>query len=127
MKKIFIITGEYSGDIHASNVVKELRALNSDIQIECPKYRELTDKELFSLEKRCKYYEDLSEERYYKLHKILENDEIRKKMNLISPISGRKRVNLKNDLTKKDNFLNFQSLSQSESTDIGLLGSNDSK
>lgn len=34
MKKIFIITGEYSGDIHASNVVKELRALNSDIQIE---------------------------------------------------------------------------------------------
>lgn len=79
------------------------------------------------MEKRCKYYEDLSEERYYKLHKILENDEIRKKMNLISPISGRKRVNLKNDLTKKDNFLNFQSLSQSESTDIGLLGSNDSK
>lgn len=79
------------------------------------------------MEKRCKYYEDLSEERYYKLHKILENDEIRKKMNLISPIAGRKRVNLKNDLTKKDNFLNFQSLSQSESTDIGLLGSNDSK
>lgn len=34
MKKIFIITGEYSGDIHASNVVKELRALNSDVQIE---------------------------------------------------------------------------------------------
>ena len=79
------------------------------------------------MEKRCKYYEDLSEERYYKLHKILENDEIRKKMNLISPIAGRKRVNLKNDLTKRDNFLNFHSLSQSESTDIGLLGSNDSK
>ena len=34
MKKIFIITGEYSGDIHASNVVKELRALNLDVQIE---------------------------------------------------------------------------------------------
>ena len=34
MKKIFIITGEYSGDIHASNVVKELWALNSDVQIE---------------------------------------------------------------------------------------------
>lgn len=34
MKKIFIITGEYSGDIHASNVVKELRALNSDVQFE---------------------------------------------------------------------------------------------
>ena len=34
MKKIFIITGEYSGDIHASKVVKELRALNSDIEIE---------------------------------------------------------------------------------------------
>lgn len=34
MKKIFIITGEYSGDIHAANVVKELRALGSDIEIE---------------------------------------------------------------------------------------------
>lgn len=34
MKKIFIITGEYSGDIHASNVVKELRALKSDVEIE---------------------------------------------------------------------------------------------
>ena len=34
MKKLFIITGEYSGDIHASKVVKELRALNSDIEIE---------------------------------------------------------------------------------------------
>ncbi len=31
MKKIFIITGEYSGDIHASNVVRELKALNSDL------------------------------------------------------------------------------------------------
>ena len=34
MKKIFIITGEYSGDIHAANVVKELRALDCDLQIE---------------------------------------------------------------------------------------------
>lgn len=34
MKKIFIITGEYSGDIHASNVVKELRAIGSDVEIE---------------------------------------------------------------------------------------------
>lgn len=34
MKKLFIITGEYSGDIHASNVVRELKALNSDLQIE---------------------------------------------------------------------------------------------
>lgn len=34
MKKLFIITGEYSGDIHASKVVKELKALNSDIEIE---------------------------------------------------------------------------------------------
>lgn len=34
MKKIFIITGEYSGDIHASKVVKELRALESDVEIE---------------------------------------------------------------------------------------------
>lgn len=34
MKKLFIITGEYSGDIHASNVVKELKALNCDLQIE---------------------------------------------------------------------------------------------
>jgi len=34
MKKIFIITGEYSGDIHASNVVKELKALDCDLQIE---------------------------------------------------------------------------------------------
>ena len=34
MKKLFIITGEYSGDIHAANVVKELKNLETDIQIE---------------------------------------------------------------------------------------------
>lgn len=34
MKKLFIITGEYSGDIHASHVVEALRAVNSDIEIE---------------------------------------------------------------------------------------------
>ncbi len=34
MKKLFIITGEYSGDIHASHVVKALRGMNSDVQIE---------------------------------------------------------------------------------------------
>lgn len=33
-KKIFIITGDYSGDIHASHVVKELKKVNSDIIIE---------------------------------------------------------------------------------------------
>ena len=34
MKKLFIVTGEYSGDIHASHVVKALRELNADIEIE---------------------------------------------------------------------------------------------
>lgn len=34
MKKLFIITGEYSGDIHAANVVRELKALDCDLQIE---------------------------------------------------------------------------------------------
>lgn len=34
MKKIFIITGEYSGDIHASNVVKELKKISSEYQFE---------------------------------------------------------------------------------------------
>ena len=34
MKKIFIITGEYSGDIHASHVVKALKQINPDIEIE---------------------------------------------------------------------------------------------
>ena len=34
MKKLFIITGEYSGQIHASNVVRELKKMNNDIQIE---------------------------------------------------------------------------------------------
>ncbi len=34
MKKLFIITGEYSGDKHASDVVKELKKIRSDIQIE---------------------------------------------------------------------------------------------
>lgn len=34
MKKIFIITGDYSGDIHAGCVVKALKNLSSDIQIE---------------------------------------------------------------------------------------------
>ena len=34
MKKLFIVTGEYSGDIHASHVVKALKTLNTDIEIE---------------------------------------------------------------------------------------------
>lgn len=34
MKKLFIITGEYSGDMHAANVVRELKALDCDLQIE---------------------------------------------------------------------------------------------
>ncbi len=34
MKKIFIVTGEYSGDIHASHVVNALRTINPDIEIE---------------------------------------------------------------------------------------------
>lgn len=34
MKKIFIITGEHSGDMHASNVVRHLFEINKDIQIE---------------------------------------------------------------------------------------------
>lgn len=34
MKKIFIVTGEYSGDMHASNVAKHLLELNPDVQIE---------------------------------------------------------------------------------------------
>lgn len=34
MKKVFIITGEYSGDIHASHVAQALYAQNSDIVIE---------------------------------------------------------------------------------------------
>lgn len=34
MKKIFIVTGEYSGDIHASHVVKTLLSLNPELQIE---------------------------------------------------------------------------------------------
>ena len=34
MKKLFIVTGEYSGDIHASHVAKALFAQHTDIQIE---------------------------------------------------------------------------------------------
>ena len=34
MKKLFIITGEYSGDRHASDVVRELKNINPDIEIE---------------------------------------------------------------------------------------------
>ena len=34
MKKLFNVTGEYSGDIHASHVVKALKTLNTDIEIE---------------------------------------------------------------------------------------------
>lgn len=34
MKKLFIITGEYSGDKHAADVVKEIRKRNPDIEIE---------------------------------------------------------------------------------------------
>ena len=34
MKKLFIVTGEYSGDIHAAKVVRELKKLNCDLEIE---------------------------------------------------------------------------------------------
>ncbi len=34
MKKLFIVTGEYSGDIHASHVIQALQNLDSDIIIE---------------------------------------------------------------------------------------------
>lgn len=34
MKRLFIITGEYSGDMHAAKVVRELRTLNSELEIE---------------------------------------------------------------------------------------------
>jgi len=34
MKKVFIITGEHSGDIHAGNLVKKLREINPDLEIE---------------------------------------------------------------------------------------------
>ncbi len=34
MKKLFVITGEYSGDRHASDVVKEIRKLNPNIEVE---------------------------------------------------------------------------------------------
>ena len=34
MKKLFIITGEHSGDIHAAKVVSELKKINPDIEIE---------------------------------------------------------------------------------------------
>ena len=34
MKKLFIITGEYSGDKHASDIVRELKTQTSDIEIE---------------------------------------------------------------------------------------------
>ena len=33
-KKLFVITGDYSGDIHAANVINELKKSNSDIIIE---------------------------------------------------------------------------------------------
>ncbi len=34
MKKLFIITGEYSGDRHAADVVREIKKINPDIEIE---------------------------------------------------------------------------------------------
>ena len=34
MKKLFIVTGEHSGDMHASKVVRELKNINPDVQIE---------------------------------------------------------------------------------------------
>src|SRR5574344_445414 len=34
MKKIFIMTGEFSGDIHAGNVVKELLKMYPEVEIQ---------------------------------------------------------------------------------------------
>ena len=33
MKKIFVIAGEPSGDLHASNLVKEIKHINPSIEI----------------------------------------------------------------------------------------------
>ena len=33
-KRVFIVTGEHSGDMHAAKVVEHLRAINSDIEVE---------------------------------------------------------------------------------------------
>ena len=34
LKKIFIVSGEYSGNIHAANVAKELKKISADFEIE---------------------------------------------------------------------------------------------
>ena len=34
MKKLFIITGEYFGQMHATRVVRELKKMNPNIHIE---------------------------------------------------------------------------------------------
>lgn len=33
-KRLFIITGEYSGDMHAANVVRQLKSINPDVEVE---------------------------------------------------------------------------------------------
>lgn len=43
MKKVFIITGEHSGDIHAANVAKHLLEMSPDIQIEAIGGKNLRD------------------------------------------------------------------------------------
>ncbi len=43
MKKLFIITGEYSGDKHAANVVKELKKINPQLEIEAVGGKNLAD------------------------------------------------------------------------------------
>lgn len=50
MKKLFIITGEYSGDMHAACVVDQLREMSSDIQIEAIGGKSLSERgvKLFS-------------------------------------------------------------------------------
>ena len=74
MKKLFIVTGEYSGSMHAVKVVECLKAKYPEIEIEKSYISNITS--------ICDVYEALSSERDYK--KNLSKDECIKIMKKIA-------------------------------------------
>ena len=45
-KRVFIVTGEHSGEMHAAKVVEHLRAMASDIEVEAKEFMSFNDEKI---------------------------------------------------------------------------------
>ena len=93
----------------SNNAIKITEKIdNSSIKIQCPQYRELSDEELTSKERK-ESDEDISDDRYLQYHSLLENNELNYRIK-VTTSSNRKKHKPKND-----------SISHSASTDTNII------